>query len=90
MCRSTHLRSPFYHITRKQLGQMTVAGRKLTRPGGGGGPAAAGGRRRRRAAGGGGGMETDLANSGTGRIKTYGVDVPFMQLQRHDWDIHIV
>jgi len=61
---------------------MTIVGRKLTRPGGSGRWAAA--------AADGEAMETDLANSGTGHIKTYGMNVPFMQPQRHDWDIHIV
>jgi hypothetical protein len=28
--------------------------------------------------------------AGTVRTKTYDVDVPFMQLQRHGWDIHAV
>ena len=35
-------------------------------------------------------VRADLRHSGTVRIKTYGVDVPFMQLERHGWDIHIV
>ena len=30
------------------------------------------------------------AHPGTTRTKTYDVDVPFMQLERHGWDIHAV
>jgi hypothetical protein len=33
---------------------------------------------------------TVFRHSGTARTRSYGVDVPFMQLQRHGWDIHIV
>ena len=36
------------------------------------------------------GAEADSSHSGAARTKTYGVDVPFMQLERHGWDIHAV
>jgi hypothetical protein len=31
-----------------------------------------------------------LAPAGIIRTAAYDVNVPFMQLQRHDWDIHVV
>jgi hypothetical protein len=34
--------------------------------------------------------EADSAHFGIISIAAYDVDVPFMQLQRHGWDIHAV
>jgi hypothetical protein len=36
------------------------------------------------------GTEADISHAGTARTKTYDVNVPFMQLERHGWDIHAV
>ena len=33
-------------------------------------------------------MRINISHYGTVRTKTYDVDVPFMQLERHGWDIH--
>ncbi len=32
----------------------------------------------------------NFRHTGTARTRPYGMNVPFMQLERHDWDIHIV
>ena len=40
--------------------------------------------------GGDAGIETDLSHSGPARTRPYDVNVPFMQLERHGWDIHAV
>src|SRR6478672_7116408 len=32
----------------------------------------------------------NFRHSGTVRTKSYGLNVPFMQLERHGWDIHAV
>ena len=36
------------------------------------------------------GQEANFRHSGTARTRSYGVNAPFMQLQRHGWDIHAV
>jgi hypothetical protein len=32
----------------------------------------------------------DTCNSGIIRTRTYGVDVPAMHIERHEWDIHVI
>ena len=34
------------------------------------------------------GVQADSSHSGTASTRSFDVDVPFMQLQRHGWDIH--
>jgi hypothetical protein len=34
--------------------------------------------------------KADFSYSDTPRTRSYDVDVPFMQLERHGWDIHAV
>jgi len=36
------------------------------------------------------GGQADFSHSGTVRTRSFDVDVPFMQLERHGWDIHAV
>ena len=34
--------------------------------------------------------KANFRHTGTARTRPYGVNVPFTQLERHGWDIHIV
>jgi hypothetical protein len=35
-------------------------------------------------------MESDFSHAGTARTRSFDVNVPFMQLEQHGWDIHAV
>ena len=71
---------------------MIDSGGRVAAAGRGSGTAAAGRSSRVAAAGRGGGAagNADIRHSDTVRTNSYGVDAPFMQLQRHGWDIHAV
>jgi hypothetical protein len=37
-----------------------------------------------------GGVQAGSSHSGTASTRTFDVNVSFMQLQRHGWDIHVL